>query len=504
MDSYSEEDLLGWLFKDNLQNIEFVELNIAPENPGLAPQTQPQAPSQIPLAPKPVEVERPTVSGLQKTQKRFKTVTSEELKDLQESRQAKSTKQNTKWGVKVFQEWCMEALDQVLDFATTETEELNNVLGKFYAEATPKFSEKRGKEMSTAQSKEYHKNSMKNIRAAINRHIHDLDRDIDIVRDKEFRKANETLDGKLKKNLEKGLSRPTKHKQIITMNDLEKINSYLYSSDDPIILRFRVWYNIAMHFVTRGIEFHQQLQINSFEFLFDEKNREYACLSHEMKQKNWQGGLDSGETMNDKRMYSCEGDRCPVASLKLLILKTDPDATSLFNHINKDALSSKTPNILQLLYTNKSVKSYQFTRFMADVSKNASCSVMYTAHCLRATAIQAMSDAGFEIRHIMYMSGHRNEASVRRYSRDCSTLQKKSMSDTLSTLSTGRAPPQTAMPMPMAVQNKPASVSSVLAARDTPNVNTMNTALSSNNFMSSGFISNSSFHNCTFQINNPQ
>ncbi|CAC5385822.1 unnamed protein product [Mytilus coruscus] len=162
--------ILGWLFKDNLQNIELVELNIAPENPGLAPQTQPQAPSQIPLAPKPVEVERPTVSGLQKTQKRFKTVTSEELKDLQESRQAKSTKQNTKWGVKVFQE------------------ELNNVLGKFYAEATPKFSEKRGKEMSTAQSKEYHKNSMKNIWAAINRHIHDLDRDIDIVRDKEFRK----------------------------------------------------------------------------------------------------------------------------------------------------------------------------------------------------------------------------------------------------------------------------------------------------------------------------
>ncbi|CAC5412749.1 unnamed protein product [Mytilus coruscus] len=223
-----------------------------------------------------------------------------------------------------------------------------------------------------------------------------------------------------------------------------------------------------------------------------------------MKQKNWQGGLDSGETINDKRMYSCEGDRCPVASLKLLILKTDSDATSLFNHINKDTLSSKTPNILQLWYTNKSVKSYQFTRFMADVSKNAFCSVMYTAHCLRATAIQAMSDAGFEIRHITYMSGHRNEASVRSYSRDCYTLQKKSISDTLSTLSTGRAPPQTAMPMPMAVQNKPASVSSVLAARYTPNVNTMNTALSSNNFMSSGFISNSSFHNCTFQINNPQ
>lgn len=364
--------------------------------------------------------------------------------------------------------------------------------------------------MSLAQSKEYHKNSMKNIRAAINRHIHDLARDFDIVRDKEFRKANETLDGKLKKNLERGLSRPTKHKQIITINDLEKINSYLYSSnEDPIILRFRVWYNIAMHFVTRGIEFHQQLQLDSFEFHFDENRNEYACLSHQMRQKNWQGGLDSSDSISDKRMYSCEGDRCPVASLKLFISKTDPAATFLFNHIKREAMSWKSPADLQLWYSNKSVKPYQFSRFMADVSKNASCGEIYTAHCLRATAIQAMSDAGFETRHIMYMSGHRNEASVRSYSRDCSTLQKQSMSDTLSILSTGRA--STATSMPLAVQNKPPvnviSSSAALAVPDPRplnHVNSMNTALSSNNFMSSGFISNSAFHNCTFHFNNPQ
>ena len=80
---------------------------------------------------------------------------------------------------------------------------------------------------------------MKNIRAAINRHIQDLDRDFDIVRDKGFRKVNH-IDGKLKSSLQKGLSRPTKHKEIITLNDLEKITSYLYSVDNPVILRFRV------------------------------------------------------------------------------------------------------------------------------------------------------------------------------------------------------------------------------------------------------------------------
>ena len=56
-----------------------------------------------------------------------------------------------------FSEWCMEALDQTIDFETIQSDELNNLLGKFYVEAAPKFSEKRSKEMPQAQSQEYHK-----------------------------------------------------------------------------------------------------------------------------------------------------------------------------------------------------------------------------------------------------------------------------------------------------------------------------------------------------------
>ena len=41
----------------------------------------------------------------------------------------------------------MEALDQTVDFETIQSDELNNLLGKFYAEAVPKFSEKRSKEI---------------------------------------------------------------------------------------------------------------------------------------------------------------------------------------------------------------------------------------------------------------------------------------------------------------------------------------------------------------------
>jgi hypothetical protein len=48
---------------------------------------------------------------------------------------------------------------------------------------------------------------------------------------------------------------------------------------------------------------------------------------------------------------------------------------------------------------------------MADISKNSKLENNYTAHYFRATAIQGMNDAGFEIRHFMHMSGHKNEGA---------------------------------------------------------------------------------------------
>ena len=65
--------------------------------------------------------------------------------------------------------------------------------------------------MMDAQTGYYHKNTLKNIRSAINRHLNDIGRSVDIVRDKEFKPANQTLDGMLKKMTQIGASRPTKH-----------------------------------------------------------------------------------------------------------------------------------------------------------------------------------------------------------------------------------------------------------------------------------------------------
>jgi hypothetical protein len=51
------------------------------------------------------------------------------------------------------------------------------------------------------------------------------------------------------------------------------------------------------------LKFHQQLRIISFVFDTDENGNDYVTLSHETKQMNWQGGIDSSENLKEKRTY---------------------------------------------------------------------------------------------------------------------------------------------------------------------------------------------------------
>jgi hypothetical protein len=95
--------------------------------------------------------------------------------------------------------------------------------------------------MPKDQTMEYHTNTFKSINSAVNRYLHDVGRDVDIVRDRAFKSSNNVLDGRLKKNLQEGRARPIKHKEVIPPADLQKISQYLFSDPNPVSLRFRVW-----------------------------------------------------------------------------------------------------------------------------------------------------------------------------------------------------------------------------------------------------------------------
>ena len=73
------------------------------------------------------------------------------------------------------------------------------------------------------------------------------------------------------------------------------------SNDNPVALRFRIWYFLAIHFVNRGCEFHHQLSIRFLKFEKDKNGNgiEYVTISHEIH--NYHNIIDTKITKGVRR-----------------------------------------------------------------------------------------------------------------------------------------------------------------------------------------------------------
>ena len=96
------------------------------------------------------------------------------------------------------------------------------------------------------------------------------------------------------------------------------------------------------------------------------------------------------------------------------------------NHFNfqrpKFARDIKNPDIW---YDNMSVGTHTLGNKMKLLSKDLEfcLSREYTNHCLRATSITLLDC--FEARHVMTVSGHKSESSIRSYTRTCDDQKRK-------------------------------------------------------------------------------
>ena len=77
-----------------------------------------------------------------------------------------------------------------------------------------------------------------------------------------------------------------------------------------------------------------------------------------------------------------------------------------------------------------------------NLSTEAGLSRTYTNHCLRATSITVLDRSGLEARHIMSVSGHQSETSIRRYASHLDEKMKKDMAMTISASISGQTNPQ--------------------------------------------------------------
>ena len=92
-------------------------------------------------------------------------------------------------------------------------------------------------------------------------------------------------------------------------------------------------------------------------------------------------------------------------------------------------------------YDNMALGKDTLENAMKTLSSDAELSYPYTNHCMRHTTTTNLGEAGFEARHIMAVTGHRSERSIKNYSRKASAKKKRKMSETLAKNLTPAPPP---------------------------------------------------------------
>lgn len=127
-------------------------------------------------------------------------------------------------------------------------------------------------------------------------------------------------------------------------------------------------------------------------------------------------------------MYRTDHHNDGFNALRLYCSKLNPDCNAFFLFPKR---FWKGPEE-SVWFENRCLGANKLGSMMKELSKAANLSQVYTNHCIRATAITLWSDAGLANRHIMKLSGHRDENSLKSYNARPSSQQLQVCSNGLS------------------------------------------------------------------------
>ena len=287
--------------------------------------------------------------------------------------------------------------------------QLDTNLRRFYAEARNK------------SGAAYSKSTLLGFRHGIERYLNTppLNKGLKLTSDSRFKRSNEMLNATVVSLRRQGKEN-VKHKPPIENEDLLRLkSSQVLALSSPLSLLRNVWFHIVLFFCRRGREGQRTLKTTSFKFEMDPTGRNYATMTHDEATKNHPGGIaDVPSTEKLIRMYETDEVNDGFKALKLYMSKLNPESESFFQYPRKNW--SFDDNIW---YEARPVGVNSLDSMMKNISKAASLSQLYTNHSVRATAITLWSNAGIPNRHIMAISGHRNEQSLAHYNTHPSTSQ---------------------------------------------------------------------------------
>lgn len=343
---------------------------------------------------------------------RFASVDKNERQRILDEKESPCTQKSNQVSFGVLEKYCAE---KKLNFDPTSVTkcEMDQILNSFYVEARKE------------DGSMYKKTSFSSLRFGIQRHMKKI-RDINIIDDPEFQSSNEIFKAQCVQLKKAGLAK-IDHKQEITKSDLNLLySSGVFSTAKPSTLQRKVFFEVILYLCRRGRQNLRNLSTDSFEVKKFPDGKRYVVLVKDELTKN---NRVNDEYREGGMIVETGEENCPVASFLFYVDKLNPKLKVFFQR------PKESPTLSGPWFDNQVLGQKSIDKMMKNISKEAKLSQIYTNHCIRATCITLLDSAGVEARHIMSISGHKSEASLRSYAKTNASIKRK-MASTISSVAT--------------------------------------------------------------------
>lgn len=346
---------------------------------------------------------------------RFVSVSDEEVANIQKNKDTANTKKQTDIMKNVFVAYCDEKKIK-LNFETISKTELDDILTKFYVEVRKQNGDF------------YKKTSFYSLRFSLQRKMKEIRGDrFDIIEDREFSRSNSVFAAQCVVLKKEGLGQ-IDHYPPISEDDIKLLyQSNVFSSENPVSLQRKVFFDLMLHFCRRGMENLRNLTTRDFVVKTMSNGVECVIKVSDELTKNHR---ETDENQDEGVMKATGLKNCPVATYKLYLSKLNPKQAVFFQR-PKSFKPQSGP-----WYDNMVLGVKSLERMMKKISAAGNLSRLYTNHSIRSTSITILDQNGVEARHIMSVSGHRSESSLRTYSKT-SSAKRREMSTLLSEKTSG-------------------------------------------------------------------
>lgn len=309
---------------------------------------------------------------------RFKSLAEEEIAELLDDKDSKNTQKSTKACRLVFEAFLQEKSIQ----SPYTAKELATVLPSFYVEVRKKDGQL------------YTKSSLTALRFGLCRHFKQA-LNIDILKDKAFKEANQVYEARCEELMKKGLGK-TEHKPPIDDEDLKKLyHSGLFNVANPAMLQNKVFFEVMFFFGRGGTSRHNLRQLKKKDFVIkvNSQGKRYVVLkTTDPRTKNLKARDAPGE---EGVMIANSGPFCPVCSFEKYLSHLNPSNEFLFQR-------PRVSDYGLVWYENHVLGEHTLGKKMHILSEQARLSRIYTNFSIKATSLESLLKVigGSEIQHL--------------------------------------------------------------------------------------------------------